>query len=203
MVSTIFTNIFYDFFFNLQNEKKTFSGPIRFLFQLLKLRKKFVKQIGENRTSQKIPIRKDDVISDHQNDLICYCSFAGMKFVETLIIRENPLLEIPLLFSLIQNLDELKYLHLEENFIQAPIPDTPVKPTNVKAPNIEFLSLRGNPIRKITEDFFKPLAESNLFELDLENCFLESIEPGALHQLTNLRRVDFSMNYKLLQVLIL
>ena len=127
-----------------------------------------------------------------------------MKFVETLIIRENPLLEIPLLFNLIQNLDELKYLHLEENFIQAPIPDTPPdQPTNVKAPNIEFLSLRGNPIRKITEDFFKPLAESNLFELDLENCFLESIEPAALHQLTNLRRVDFSMNYKLLQVFIL
>ena len=121
-----------------------------------------------------------------------------MKSVETLIIRENPLLEIPLLFNLIQNLDELKYLHLEENFIQAPTPDTP--DTNVKSPNIEFLSLRGNPIRKITEDFFKPLAESNLFELDLENCFLESIEPGALHQLTNLRRVDFSMNYKLLQV---
>ena len=111
------------------------------------------------------------------------------------------MLEIPLLFNLIQNLDDLKYLHLEENFIQAPIPDTPPdQPTNVKAPNIEFLSLRGNPIRKITEDFFKPLAESNLFELDLENCFLESIEPGALHQLTKLRRVDFSMNYKLLQV---
>ena len=127
-----------------------------------------------------------------------------MKSVETLIIRENPLLEIPLLFSLIQNLDELKYLHLEENFIQATIPDTsPDQPTNVKAPNIEFLSLRGNPIRKITEDFFKPLAESNLFELDLENCFLESIEPAALHQLTNLRKVDFSMNYKLLQVFIL
>ena len=127
-----------------------------------------------------------------------------MKSVETLIIRENPLLEIPLLFSLIQNLDVLKYLHLEENFIQAPIPDTPPdQPTNVKAPNIEFLSLRGNPIRKITEDFFKPLAESNLFELDLENCFLESIEPAALHQLTNLRKVDFSMNYKLLQVSIL
>ena len=89
---------------------------------------------------------------------------------------------------------------MENNFIQTPTTSPPNNPLFSKIPNIEYLSLKGNPIRKITKDFFKPLAESKLNELNLENCFLETIEQGALDQLTDLRKVDFSMNYKLLQV---
>ena len=89
---------------------------------------------------------------------------------------------------------------MENNFIQAPTTSPPNNPLFSKIPSIEYLSLKGNPIRKITKDFFKPLAESKLNELDLENCFLETIEQGALDQLKDLRKVDFSMNYKLLQV---
>ena len=131
-----------------------------------------------------------------------YLFFTGIKLVDTIIIRKNPLLDIPLPFVLFQSLETLKYLHLDDNFIQAPMTSTPNKPINTKVHNIEYLSMKGNPIRKISGDFFKPLAESNLYELDLENCFLEIIEPGALQQLTNLRKVDLSMNYKLLQVIV-
>ena len=47
------TNIYYDFFFNWQVEKKNYLGPIRSLFSFSTAQKgnswkKLVKQIGEN-----------------------------------------------------------------------------------------------------------------------------------------------------------
>lgn len=128
-------------------------------------------------------------------------AFKGLHFCETVIIRSNENLDIPLLFNLFDRLPGLKYLYLDDNFIQAKNADNDFLPTTAKSnmPDLQVLSLKGNPLQKISVDFFKPLATSSLKEINLQDCKLESIEIGAMQQVGNLKHVDLSTNYKLIQ----
>ena len=122
-------------------------------------------------------------------------AFEGILDLENVIIRKNPLLDLPDPFSIFENCQNLTNLYLEENFLQN---HDEQEDQDLILPNLKFLSLKGNQfLRTISIKFLKPL--QNLEEINLQDCNLERIEYGAMSQLENLKKVDLSKNYKLLQ----
>ncbi len=115
---------------------------------------------------------EDNLMLRHFDD----SSLDAIQGVEKVIISRNPLLELTSPFRFFATMKGLKDLVLEENFIQGNQHETTFP---LFLTNLTFLSLKGNPLRGIATDFFKPLVGSNLFELDMQDCYLETIEPGV------------------------
>ena len=65
---------------------------------------------------------------------------------------------------------------------------------SVILPNLDYLSLEGNPLRQIGNSFFEPIKKSKLTQLNLGNCHLKSIGLRAFSPLNQLQHVDFYGN---------
>jgi hypothetical protein len=106
--------------------------------------------------------------------------FVDLDGVQNLVIRDNPILNIDPLFRTLAPLFELKRLYLEDNLIQSSTSTTTADNESI-GPNLEYISLKGNPLVRIDIDFFKPLFQSPLTRLSLEDCSLETIQEGILY----------------------
>ena len=65
---------------------------------------------------------------------------------------------------------------------------------SVILPNLDYLSLEGNPLHQIGNSFFEPIKKSKLTQLNLGNCHLKSIGLKAFSPLNQLQHVDFYGN---------
>ena len=107
-------------------------------------------------------------------------AFVGIENLNTLIIRKNPILNLPNLFRVFRSLNRLENLILDENSIQYDVDDfEEVLEDQVDLSALTSISLFGNPLKNITISLFKPLLKSPLQELNLQNCQIEVVEKGT------------------------
>ena len=108
-------------------------------------------------------------------------AFVGIENLNTLIIRRNPKLNLPNLFRVFRSLNQLENLILEENSIQSDVDDFEevLDEDDVDLSSLNAISLFGNPLKNITISLFKPLLNSPLQELNLQNCQIEVVEKGT------------------------
>ena len=77
------------------------------------------------------------------------------------------------LFKYLDSLEELDLSHNRLNLTGVDMSDS----TEAVLPCLRIINLSDNPISSIEENFLLPLRESNLQELNLQNCQLEYIHP--------------------------
>ena len=108
-------------------------------------------------------------------------AFVGIENLNTLIIRRNSKLNLPNLFRVFRSLNQLENLILEENSIQSDVDDFEevLDEDEVDLSSLNAISLFGNPLKNITISLFKPLLNSPLQELNLQNCQIEVVEKGT------------------------
>lgn len=122
-------------------------------------------------------------------------AFFGLKGLQILKIRGNKILNVQPLFEPFHYLDDLVSLYLEDNLVN----DERGEGTTTMSSKLSTLVLKGNPLVRIEHEFFSPLRDSPLVDLDMTSCSLEEITPGSFDYLPQLQKVDLSDNYKLVK----
>ena len=76
-----------------------------------------------------------------------------------------------------KHLEELEQLDLSHNNISLKTVDENMYDRDPILPCLRYISFQGNPLTQIEKHFFFGLRESNLQELNFQNCGLEYIDP--------------------------
>jgi len=100
-------------------------------------------------------------------------------------------------FAPFMPLRTLRFLILDSNDLN--VMDMPTGEQEAALPCLEYLSLRSNPLTRISGEFFKPLACSPLSELSLHATELQSIHEDAFTHLPFLQKLSLYNNFKLFQ----
>ena len=108
-------------------------------------------------------------------------TFVGVTNLTRLVIKKNPKLDLPNLFRILSGLADLKELVLDENLITSSKNDSNDEDTedfDAHLDSLEIISLFGNQLETISVGFFKPIRNSPIKELILQDCSIQTVEPG-------------------------
>ena len=79
-------------------------------------------------------------------------------------------------FGIFKTLEELEQLDLSHNNISLQSVDEVMFDREPILPCLRYITFHNNPLTRIERNFFYGLRESNLQELNFQNCELESID---------------------------
>ena len=124
-------------------------------------------------------------------------SFANLTGIQQLIIHNNHLCVTPDsgFFSTFKYLDRLDVLDLDYNGLT--FNESGSEPDLDSAPvltSVRHLSLRGNPMERVGNNFFWELRESPLKSLNLQSCNISWFGARTFEHLKQLEQVDFFDN---------
>ena len=108
-------------------------------------------------------------------------TFVGVTNLTRLVIKKNPKLDLPNLFRILSGLSDLKELVLDENLISSSKNDSDdevMEDFDAHLDSLEIISLFGNQLQTISIGFFKPIKNSPIKELILQDCSIQTVEPG-------------------------
>ena len=108
-------------------------------------------------------------------------TFVGVKNLTRLIIKKNSKLDLPNLFRILSGLSDLKELVLDENLISSSKNDSDdevMEDFDAHLDSLEIISLFGNQLETISIGFFQPIKNSPIKELILQDCSIQTVEPG-------------------------
>ena len=88
----------------------------------------------------------------------------------------------------------LTHLVLDDNNLTLSGVDEAIKSEKVYLRNLTYLSLRGNPIRKLERFVFHPLRESSLTKLNLQKCKLVAVNHDVFRSLSVVEQIDLYDN---------
>ena len=112
-------------------------------------------------------------------------TFVGVTNLTRLVIKKNPKLDLPNLFRILSGLADLKELVLDENLITSKNDsdddeqhEDDMEDFDAHLDSLEIISLFGNQLETISVGFFKPIRNSPIKELILQDCSIQTVEPG-------------------------
>ena len=110
-------------------------------------------------------------------------TFVGVTNLTRLVIKKNPKLDLPNLFRILSGLADLKELVLDENLITSKNDSDDEQHEDMEdfdahLDSLEIISLFGNQLQTISIGFFKPIKNSPIKELILQDCSIQTVEPG-------------------------